>query len=100
MLDAAHHENVTVAGHDRLCSRVQGAHRRTGQTDGRGRSVLLVVRVQDQDAVQGAHQHSADTTPALRGPACSSMSALHTAAQAIMTGNGDVFVVGGVWKSR
>ncbi len=24
------------------------------------------------------------------------MSALHTAAQAIMTGNGDVFVVGGV----
>src|SRR3989338_3728853 len=26
----------------------------------------------------------------------SSMSALHTAAQAIMTGNGDVFVIGGV----
>ena len=34
--------------------------RRTGQTDGRGRCVLLVVCVQDQDAVQGAHQHVVD----------------------------------------
>jgi hypothetical protein len=34
--------------------------RRPGQTDGRGRCVLLVVRVQDQDAVQGAQQHVVD----------------------------------------
>jgi hypothetical protein len=34
--------------------------RRTGQTHGRGRRVLLVVRVQDQDAVQRAHQHVVD----------------------------------------
>ncbi|QIB52460.1 acetyl-CoA C-acyltransferase FadA [Pseudomonas sp. OIL-1] len=39
------------------------------------------------------HTSSAQTVSRLCG---SSMSALHTAAQAIMTGNGDVFVVGGV----
>lgn len=39
------------------------------------------------------HTSAAQTVSRLCG---SSMSALHTAAQAIMTGNGDVFVVGGV----
>ena len=39
------------------------------------------------------HTSSAQTVSRLCG---SSMSALHTAAQAIMTGNGDMFVVGGV----
>ncbi|WP_252179917.1 acetyl-CoA C-acyltransferase FadA [Endozoicomonas sp. 4G] len=39
------------------------------------------------------HTSSAQTVSRLCG---SSMSALHTAAQAIQTGNGDVFVVGGV----
>src|SRR5690554_7420270 len=39
------------------------------------------------------HTSGAQTVSRLCG---SSMSALHTAAQAIMTGNGDVFVVGGV----
>src|SRR5690606_41793694 len=39
------------------------------------------------------HISRAQTVSRLCG---SSMSALHTAAQAIMTGNGDVFVVGGV----
>ncbi len=39
------------------------------------------------------HTAGAQTVSRLCG---SSMSALHTAAQAIMTGNGDVFVVGGV----
>jgi acetyl-CoA acyltransferase len=39
------------------------------------------------------HTSSAQTVSRLCG---SSMSALHTAAQAIMTGNGDVFVIGGV----
>ena len=39
------------------------------------------------------HTAAAQTVSRLCG---SSMSALHTAAQAIMTGNGDVFVIGGV----
>lgn len=39
------------------------------------------------------HTSAAQTVSRLCG---SSMSALHTAAQAIMTGNGDVFVIGGV----
>src|SRR6476619_2003060 len=39
------------------------------------------------------HSSSAQTVNRLCG---SSMSALHTAAMSIMTGNGDVFVVGGV----
>ena len=39
------------------------------------------------------HTSAGQTVSRLCG---SSMSALHTAAQAIMTGNGDVFVVGGV----
>ncbi|MCF6783256.1 acetyl-CoA C-acyltransferase FadA [Stutzerimonas stutzeri] len=39
------------------------------------------------------HTSAAQTVSRLCG---SSMSALHTAAQAIMTGNGDIFVIGGV----
>ena len=39
------------------------------------------------------HESGAQTVNRLCG---SSMTAIHTAAQAIMTGNGDVFVIGGV----
>ncbi|AZZ91347.1 MULTISPECIES: acetyl-CoA C-acyltransferase FadA [unclassified Hahella] len=49
------------------------------------RQISLLTRI--------PHTSSAQTVNRLCG---SAMSAIHTAAQAIMTGNGDVFVVGGV----
>lgn len=49
------------------------------------RQISLLTRV--------PHESGAQTVNRLCG---SAMSAIHTAAQAIMTGNGDVFVVGGV----
>ena len=49
------------------------------------RQISLLTRI--------PHESAAQTVNRLCG---SAMSAIHTAAQAIMTGNGDVFVVGGV----